>query len=83
MIPSWLHILAYVFLNLAAVPAILKMRRRKSSADISLAWQGMILTGVFVIFLYAVQTGDLVFIIGGIMNVVGISSVIATAMIYR
>lgn len=83
MIPSWLPILAYVFLNLAAVPAILKMHRRKSSADVSLAWQGMILTGVCVIALYAFQVGDPVFIVGGILNVIGISSVIATTVYYR
>ena len=53
------------------------------SKDVSLVWQGMILAGVIVIFVYALQVAEVVFILGGILNIVSISSVIATALWYR
>jgi uncharacterized protein with PQ loop repeat len=83
MIPQWFPILAYVFLNLAVIPSIHRMWKRRSSQDVSLLWQGMVLTGVVIITIYALQVGDLVFITGGFLNIIGISSVLGTALYYR
>ena len=76
-------LLAYAFLNAAAIPAILRMRKRQSSNDISLLWQSMILVGVLVVLSYAVQVADPVFIIGGVLNSFSIGIVILTAVYYR
>ena len=83
MIPNLIPILAYILIASAAIPSIYRMRKNRSSKDVSLVWQGMILAGVSVIFIYALQVGELVFILGGISNIVSISSVIVTALWYR
>ena len=83
MIPNLIPLLAYILIASAAIPSIYRMRKNRSSKDVSLVWQGMILAGVSVIFIYALQVGELVFILGGISNIVSISSVIATALRYR
>ena len=83
LIPSWVPLLAYAFLNAAAIPAILRMRKRRSSKDISLLWQSMILVGVLVVLSYALQVEDPVFIIGGMLNSLTVGVVILTAVYYR
>ena len=83
MIPSLLPILAYILIAGAATPSINRMRKRHSSRDVSLLWQGMILSGVLVIFGYALQVGEPVFVVGGILNVVSISCVLGVVVWYR
>ena len=83
MIPNLIPILAYILIASAAIPSIYRMRKNHSSKDVSLVWQGMILAGVIVIFVYALQVAEVVFILGGILNIVSIYSVIATALWYR
>ena len=83
MIPSLLPIMAYILIASAAIPSVYRMRKNRSSRDVSLLWQGMIFSGVVVIFGYALQVGEIVFILGGILNIVSISTVIATAIWYR
>ena len=83
MIPSLLPIMAYILIASAAIPSIYRMRKNRSSKDVSLLWQGMIFAGVIVIFVYALQVGEIVFILGGVLNIVSLSTVIATAIWYR
>ena len=83
MIPQLVPILAYSFLASAAIPAIRRMWKNHSSKDVSLLWQSMILTGCVIIFSYALQAGDPVFIAGGILNIVSLSSVIIAALYFR
>ena len=83
MIPLILPILAYILIAGAAIPSIYRMRKRHSSKDVSLLWQGMILSGVVVIFGYALQFGEPIFILGGILNIVSISCVLGVAVWYR
>ena len=83
MIPSVLPILAYILIASAAIPAIYRMRKNRSSKDVSFLWQWMIFSGVVVIFAYAFQVGEIVFIIGGVLNIVSISSVLGMAIWYR
>ena len=83
MIPLILPILAYILIAGAAIPSIYRMRKRHSSKDVSLLWQWMILSGVVVIFGYALQVGEPIFILGGILNIVSISCVLGVAVWYR
>ncbi|MBI4411073.1 MAG: hypothetical protein HY541_01145, partial [Deltaproteobacteria bacterium] len=71
--------LALPFFN---IPLVVKIIRRRSSADISLIW----LLGVFFCLLFmvpaALLSSDFIFRIFGILNVVLFSGVVATALYF-
>ena len=83
---SWIRIIGFVasialpFFN---IPLVLKMIRRRSSADISLIW----LLGVFFCLLLmapaAVISPDFIFRIFSILNIVLFSGVVITALHFR
>lgn len=83
---NWIRIIGFVasmalpFFN---IPLVVKIIRRRSSADISLIW----LLGVFFCLLLmapaALASPDFIFRIFGILNVVLFSGVVATALYFR
>lgn len=75
-------IAAYTLISISAIPAILRMRKRQSSKDISLVWQSMIFIGVIIIFLYALSANS-IWAMGGVFNIVSLASIYITALYYR
>ena len=78
-----LGMLAAIVLPLFNIPLMIKMRRRKSSSDISLVWTIGVFSCVLLMLPAAILSKDLVFKLFAVMNVILFSGVVYHVLKYR
>lgn len=78
-----LGMLAAIVLPLFNIPLMMRMRRRKSSSDISLVWTIGVFSCVVIMLPSAILSKDLVFKLFAIMNVIFFSGVVYHVVKYR
>ena len=89
MLEAYMEILALVatvfgsMMSLAHFPQVIRIYRRKSSADVSLTTYSVFLMGVTVWFLYGLSINNAAIIIANFIGIIGTTSVIATWFKYR
>lgn len=76
-------LIAGVVLPFFNIPLILKMRKRNSSKDISMAWALGVWTCFFLMVPSALLSSDIVFRVFGIVNFVFFSVVVFHVLKYR
>lgn len=80
---EFLGMIAAVILSFFNIPLILRIRRRKSSNDISLIWLFGIFSCVLMLLPAAIVSEDLTFKIFGITNAFFFSGVVFYVLRYR
>ncbi len=78
-----LGVLAAIVLPLFNIPLMTRMRRRKSSSDISLIWTIGVFSCVVIMLPSAILSKDLVFKLFEVMNVILFSGVVYHVLKYR
>jgi uncharacterized protein with PQ loop repeat len=76
-------IIAAVILPFWNIPLILRIKKRKSSQDISLFWVFGVLVCLVLMFPSAIVSSDIVFKIFSIVNIILFSLVVIETMRYR
>ena len=76
-------VLAAIVLPLFNIPLMTRMRRRKSSSDISLIWAIGVFSCVVIMLPAAILSKDLVFKLFAVMNVILFSGVVYHVLKYR
>jgi len=80
---QWLGMVAAVAMPLWNIPLILRIERRRSSADMSLAWAWGVLVCILLMLPSALISPDRVFRAFGIVNAVLFSLVVIQIIRYR
>ncbi len=75
--------LAAIVLPLFNISLMMRMRRRKSSSDISLVWTIGVFSCVVIMLPSAILSKDLVFKLFAVMNVILFSGVVYHVLKYR
>ncbi len=76
-------LVAAVVLPLWNIPLVLKIIKRKSSADISLWWAFGVWVCLLLMFPSGLMSKDVVWRVFNIINIVFFTSVVTTTLIYR
>ena len=76
-------LIAAVILPLWNIPLILRMVKRKSSKDISLYWAFGVWTCFVLMFPASMNSGDIVWKVFNISNLILFSAVVMTTVFYR
>jgi uncharacterized protein with PQ loop repeat len=80
---SWIGTVAAVVLPVFNIPLILKLRQRKSSADLSLSWAIGVWVCIVLMTPQALRSTDFAFRAFGIVNIVFFSAVLFFILKYR
>jgi MtN3 and saliva related transmembrane protein len=72
-----------LIVSLSSLPQILKTYRTRKAGDLSISYLAVLLLGMTLILVYAIHTGDLIFIFGNLASVLLVAFLIVLLLLYR